>query len=284
MDDSTQVLAETTEDFIMRYLTTQEMLSEQIDFRNICVFPIREALGLENIFENTQRYCNVFFLYIAGRREYRTQDGTTFYLNPGEILYVPQYATYRFRILEAQSDLRDEAIAVNFEMTDMNGENVCFAHTPTVLLQDATARYLPRFSYIESLDTGEKNRIMPLKAAAYSLCYDILSEVLGRESAYAPWKDIQPAIDLIEAHPAQDLPIPELARQCGVSQTRFRQLFRMYTGGLSPIQYRNRLRIEQVTRMLRTEQVTVEYAAREAGFHDMSHFYRMFKKFTDTSD
>lgn len=263
----------------MRYLTIQEMLSEQIDFRNICVFPIREALGLENVFENKQRYCNVFFLYIAGRREYTVQGGHTFFLNPGEILYVPQHANYRFRITEAQSDLYDYAIAVNFEMVDLSGESVCFSQVPTVLLRDAVSRYLPRFSQLEKLDTGEKNRIMPLKAAAYALCYDILSEVHKQETTRAPWKDIASAVALIEANPAQDLPIPELAHQCGVSETRFRQLFRLYTEGLSPIQYRNRLRIEQVSRMLRTEQVTVEYAARKSGFHDMSHFYRIYKKY-----
>lgn len=259
----------------MRYLSIQEILTEQIDFRNICVFPVREALGWENIYENKQRYCNVFFLYIAGRREYQTSDGDIFFLNPGDILYVPQHASYRFRITEAQSDLLDYAIAVNFEMFDANGENVCFAQSPTILMHNATGRYLPRFLHTDSLDTGEKKRIMPLKAAVYSLCYDILSDMQG---AHAPWKDILPAIGLIESDPAQDLPIPDLARQCGVSETRFRQLFRMYTDGLSPIQYRNRLRIEQVNRMIRTEQVTVEYAARKAGFHDMSHFYRIYKK------
>lgn len=260
----------------MRYLSIQEILSEQIDFRNICVFPIREALGLENVFENKQRNCNVFFLYIAGQREYQTHDGSTFILRPGDILYVPQHASYRFRITQAQSDSLDYAIAVNFEMFDPNGENVCFAQAPTVLLHNATGRYLPSFLHTDSLDTGEKNRTMPLKAAVYSLCYDILSDI---QETNAPWKDILPAIGLMESEPAQDLPIPDLARQCGVSETRFRQLFRLYTNGLSPIQYRNRLRIEQVSRMLRTEQVTVEYAAHKAGFHDMSHFYRVYKKY-----
>jgi transcriptional regulator GlxA family with amidase domain len=55
-------------------------------------------------------------------------------------------------------------------------------------------------------------------------------------------------------------------------------LFKQYTGGESAVTYRNRLRLEQVERLLHTEQVTVEYAARKAGFHDMSHFYRLYKR------
>ena len=256
----------------MRYLSIQEILAEQIDFRNICVFPVREALGRETSFENKQRNCNVFFLYIAGQREYQPHGEEAFLLNPGDVLYVPQHASYHFRITAAQSDTFDYAIAVNFEMYDVQGEQVRFAKAPTVLLRNATSRYLPKFMYADSL---EKNRFMPLKAAVYSLCYDILSDVQG---ANAAWRDILPAIELIEINPAQDLPIPDLARRCGVSETRFRQLFRLYTNGLSPVQYRNRLRIEQVSRMLRTEQVTVAYAARKAGFRDMSHFYRIYKK------
>ncbi|MBQ7035821.1 MAG: helix-turn-helix transcriptional regulator [Clostridia bacterium] len=263
----------------MRYLSAAELLSEEIFFRNICVLPIREPLGYEAVFSGEKRQCSVLFLYLAGQREYSVSQGKGFFLNPGEILYVPQYASYRFRITETGEEMQDYAIAVNFEMTDRNGEPVCLGKSPQVLLKDTLSHYFSRFHRALSIDTGAKTNTLLLQSSICSLCYEIFRELQLTEAEKEPWSVLLPAIDLIESTPAEDISIPELAKRCGVSETRFRQLFNRYTGGESAICYRNRLRIEQVERMLRTEQVTVEYAAREAGFRDMSHFYRMYKKY-----
>jgi len=263
----------------MRCVTTQELLSEQIAFRDICVFPIREPLGLGRTFHHKMRYCNVLFLYVSGSREYQLENGTCFTLNPGEILYVPQYSAYSFRITDTQGASGDYAIAIDFEMVDEEGQQVCYGDTPRILLQDAIPHFFSRFQHALALYTKAKYHIMPLKAEVCSIFYEILCQMNLRESADAPWKDILPAIERIESAPEENAPIPELARRCGVSQTRFRQLFLQYTGGLSPVRYRNQLRIAQVERLLRTEQVTVEYAAGFAGFRDMSHFYRIYKQF-----
>ena len=263
----------------MRYLSATEFLSEEIQLRNICVLPIREPLHHESVFADKRRYCSVLFLYLKGQRRYTLKNNTSFLLNPGDILYVPQYASYRFHITDADEDGCDFAIAVNLEMTDRHGETICLSEDPHILLKDNLSHYQTRFERVLSIDTGVKTNTMLLQSAVYSLCHEIFSELQSSESEHAPWRAILSAIDVIESAPAKDVPIPELARQCGVSETRFRQLFLQYTGGESAVQYRNRLRIEQARRMLRTQQVTVEYAAREAGFRDMSHFYRLYKRY-----
>lgn len=263
----------------MRYLSAAELLSEEIQFRNICILPIREPLHHEGVFTDKKRHCSVLFLYLSGQREYTRQNGERFFLNPGEILYVPQYASYRFRITDVGEDGLDYAIAMNFEMVDHRGEAVCLCEDPRILLKDTLSHYFMRFQRALSIDTGVKTNTMLLQSAVYSLCYEIFVELQISEAEKAPWRAILPAIDAIESAPAEDVPIPELARRCGVSETRFRQLFVQYTGGESAVEYRNRLRIEQARRILSTEQVTVEYAARKAGFRDMSHFYRLYKRY-----
>lgn len=263
----------------MRYLSAAELLSEEIQLRNICILPIREPLHREGVFTGKKRHCSVLFLYLVGQREYTPNNGLPFLLNPGEILYVPQYSSYRFRITDVGEDGCDFAIAINFEMVDQYGEAVCLSEDPHIVLKDTMSHYFTRFQRALSIDTGVKTNTMLLQSTVYSLCYEIFSELQLNEAEQAPWRVILPAIDAIESAPAKDIPIPTLARRCGVSETRFRQLFVQYTGGESAVQYRNRLRIELARRMLRTQQVTMEYAAREAGFRDMSHFYRLYKRY-----
>lgn len=262
----------------MRYLSAGELLSEEIDIRNVCVLTVAEPKDKEGIFENKKRHCSVLFLYLSGERVYTVGDGSSFTLSPGDILYVPQYASYRFRITEG--DPNDLAIAINFTMHDKNGEGVCLGDKPHVLLHDTHSHYHSRFTRMRSFDTGARTQTMLLKSAVYSLCHELFGALHEKDTDAVPWRDILPAIDAIESVPADDIPIPTLARLCGVSETRFRLLFNQYTGGIAPIRYRNTLRMEQALRMIRTEQVTVERAAREAGFHDMSHFYRLYKKHT----
>lgn len=263
----------------MRYLSAAELLTEEIHLHDLCAFPVREPLGHEGVFTNKKRRCSVLFLYLSGQREYTAGSGNRFFLNPGDILYVPQHATYRFRITDTQDAPLDHAIAVNFKMTDAAGEVVCFGAEPHIVLHQALSAYLLRFQRIAAIDNSTKRNTMLFRSAVYALCHDIFSELHASSTTAESWSIILPAIKAIESAPAEDVPIPELARQCGVSETYFRQLFKQYTGGESAVRYRNRLRIEQAIRMLRTEQVTVEYAARAAGFRDMSHFYRLYKTY-----
>ena len=88
---------------------------------------------------------------------------------------------------------------------------------------------------------------------------------------------------MIESNPADNRPISQLARLCGVGETRFRQLFLQYSGGISPVEYRNRLRIDYAEKYLYSDLVTVEYAALASGFNDLSHFYRTYKKYKGVS-
>jgi AraC-like DNA-binding protein len=285
MDYSTQIVDYLKEVFnSMRYITLTEILSEEIDFSNICVIPVREPLHREGVFADKKRHCNVLFMYICGKRRYTLADGSFFDLLPNNILYVPQHSTYRFNITEADENGLDYAIAINFTMRDQNGEAVCLGTDPTIICKDTLGHYFSLFQRALNIDTGIKTNYMPLKSVVYSLCYELFNERQITESQHMPWRAVLPAIDLIESFPSEDIPIPELARQCGISETLFRQLFKQYTGGESAVTYRNRLRLEQVERLLHTEQVTVEYAARKAGFRDMSHFYRLYKRHNAQSD
>ena len=260
----------------MRNITVNEFLSEDIDIREVCVLQVKEHVKLENVFKNKKRNCNVLFMYLFGKRKYVLEDGTQFFLTPGDILYVPKFACYKFNIVEGNP--LDYAIAINFLMKDKNGEEVRIGNSPKILFKDTLEHYQSRFLRAHSIDVGAKTQTLLLKSAVYQICYEIFTELINKESLKFPWKNILPAIDKIESFPADDTPIPELARICGICETNFRKLFLLYTNGISPVQYRNKLRMEQAIRSLKTNEITVEQAARDAGFKDMAYFYRLYKK------
>jgi AraC-like DNA-binding protein len=80
-----------------------------------------------------------------------------------------------------------------------------------------------------------------------------------------------------------DLSLSEIAVKCGVSDCYFRRLFRQYSGE-SPIEFRQRLRIERAKQLLLSdEQYTVSEVAQELGFSDVYHFSKTFKKYCGES-
>lgn len=72
--------------------------------------------------------------------------------------------------------------------------------------------------------------------------------------------------------------IEHYAALCAMSESGFRKLFTKETG-LSPIEYRNRLRLEEAGRLIATGEYSVEEAANAVGFKNFSFFCRSYKKY-----
>ena len=62
-----------------------------------------------------------------------------------------------------------------------------------------------------------------------------------------------------------------------MSEVGFRRLFHQYTG-LSPIEYRNDLRLENARIKLQSGEFNVSEVAEASGFSNLSFFIRLYKK------
>ena len=67
------------------------------------------------------------------------------------------------------------------------------------------------------------------------------------------------------------------AELCDMSETNFRRLFGEYMG-MSPIDYRNDIRLINAKAMLQSGEYNVSEAAFESGFSNLSFFIRLYKK------
>ena len=87
------------------------------------------------------------------------------------------------------------------------------------------------------------------------------------------------AIAFIEEHYAQNQSVAELAEACFVSESRLYHLFRKEMG-ISPIKYRNEIRVERTANELRKRNRQISDIAFECGFNSMTYFYEVFKAHT----
>jgi AraC-like DNA-binding protein len=92
-----------------------------------------------------------------------------------------------------------------------------------------------------------------------------------------PIDDLRPALEHIELHLGQSLPISTLAEMAGISLSQFERKFKRFFA-MSPKQYILKLRLEGVRRSLTESQHSLAQLAYTFGFHDQSHMSRQFKR------
>ena len=80
----------------------------------------------------------------------------------------------------------------------------------------------------------------------------------------------------------ENRPLASYAALCGIAEAYFRSLFTAHYG-VSPVEYRNRLRISYARALMDHCGLTIADAARAAGFSSASYFCRLYKKTTGMS-
>lgn len=111
------------------------------------------------------------------------------------------------------------------------------------------------------------------RMSLFQVCLaDLVSAAAKRSMACDDW--IAEAIALLAW---SELPLPEIARRCGLSYSSFRRHFRAQTGN-SPGSVRQDARLEKAGLLLERTQLPIAEIAVQCGFHDGAHFSNCFSK------
>ena len=80
----------------------------------------------------------------------------------------------------------------------------------------------------------------------------------------------------------EDFSVEQLAEMCCLSVGSFRRSFSQCVG-MSPVEYRNKLRIQKAVTLLKTGEMTVGEVAQAVGIPDLKYFSKLFKRYTGVS-
>ena len=184
----------------------------------------------------------------------------------GDLLFVPKGTSYISTYLEDGTELK----IVHFDL--FSGELPEYLSKPIrIELPDAK-------EIIDSFFVPIKNPSANNPLYYLSRLYDLFWQ-LEKKHAKIPtkYKKLKPALYDISEHYAKNRPISDYAELCDMSEVNFRRLFREYTG-MSPIEYRNDLRLNNAKNKLQSGEYNVTEAAEESGFSNLSFFIRLYKK------
>ena len=222
--------------------------------------------------ESVGRYSNAFFFVRSGsiRYDFYKAEGKSDrrVWKTGDCYYIPEGTPYKAVYAEDGTEL----YIANFSISE--GSMPSEFDGPLKLpIYDAERIFSTLFDPKKMGSTFEARSFFST-GRMYTILFYAINSLAEASPKYAR---LAPALDEINRNYALKQKISYYADLCKMSETGFRRLFKEYTG-LSPVDYRNRLRLEQADRLIATGEYLVEEAALSVGFTNKSFFCREYRK------
>ena len=214
-------------------------------------------------------------LYIwSGEAVFYLEDKSVVRATNGQLIYLPKNARYKMEYTAENTTF----VVVNFDLLS-EGENPFALHDFTVVANDDTFHAIANIMSKFELCGAVQNAAGHYRKT--ELFYRLLSLIHnsnpGIESGQYP--QIVKGVMLLKQTYLEIIAIEEFAKHSSVGVSTFRQLFRKQYG-MSPLQYRNMLRIQRAKQLLEYDSCTVAEVAYASGFDNVGYFCRYYKKIT----
>ena len=195
----------------------------------------------------------------------------------GDLVFIPKGLKYKMQYTKENSTF----VVVNFDICDQNGEDIrLFDRITTVGRDDETRRIASVMAKLE-MSSASQGAVAGFRRK--ELLYRLLTRIFEENFPLITEQERYPQIFkgalLLKQNYLENIPIERFASVCNISVSSFRELFRKQYG-MSPLKYRNYLRINRARELLSESNCTVTEAAFASGFENVGYFCNCYKKQT----
>ena len=201
-------------------------------------------------------------LVLRGNACFVTEE-ETITATAGNVLFLPKGSRY-----EAVFPDEIDDYLVSF---DAHGEGLVLS-SPVKLIERAPFYCIERFSELVSENYSETHTILHSRGLFYLLLDVIANNIESENDEHR--KLVMYAMELLRS---KELSIGEVAKECAVSESALRYIFKEQTT-MSPVQYRLFARIKQAAYLLESTGKSISEISEELGFFDVAYFCKVFKK------
>ena len=245
------------------------LMFHDMEFKNITVMKTDFDENHVINYMNCGRDSYLLHLVLSGGREYEINN-RVFEVEKGEVIFIPDKTEYITKSVKRNGETCS-GIGIIFDIADI---------PDNIIKKNVYHKYNDKGNEIseifKNMELAHREVPIPvfkIKTMLYQLFYNLFNP-----EADSP---VKPAIDYIIKHYNENLPVKEYADICNLSESYFRKIFNDFTG-MSPIEFRNRIRFKEAKKMYRQNLSTVEIAER-TGFCDENYFSKMYKRYNGAS-
>lgn len=221
------------------------------------------------------------FLYVwDGEATFYVDGASQIVLHSKELLFLPKNKKYKMKYTAPATTF----VLVNFDMVNAEGEEISFWDDITFLARDddynGIARIMADFEVSSASKTAKDS--FRKKELLYRLLGLISDSTQFHLSARASCSKISEGVRLLQQTYLENLPISRFSDACHININTFRNLFNKQFG-MSPVKYRNQLRVQRARELLREGLFTVSEVSYASGFDNVGYFCRYYRKITGES-
>lgn len=217
------------------------------------------------------------FVYIVKGSANFFVENKEFNANRLDMVYLPSNIYYKSKWLEDS-----EFMVIDLLLHDIDGRPIYFDEKPGVLFHDTHNVYRGLLEELAAI--AEANGPFDW-LERISLSFKLLCEIArdtNRTQLDEHIQKIKPALTYLEHNFSLDFSTEDLAKMCCISIGNFRRSF-FECMGVSPVEYRNELRIQKAVNLLKSKKYTVSEVAEAVGISDVKYFGKLFKRYTGTT-
>ena len=263
----------------MKTILSEDLSSYNIDVSIFEVFAEQyvHRKGFSGYREHPRPCHALFFICSDAEATFYPGDAEPIEVKKGDVLFIPQGSRYWMKERKNVYE-KINTYTVNFSLFDENHAPVTLSEQ--MLLFDGTQEQLldvhfkSLFDAYNRIEENGKRNLIKSKAEFLKLL-DMLSEISKQKQAF--YYPIRKGVDAFCSEWNQNEKIEKYANLCGISVTYFYRCFRKWAG-MSPIEYRNTLRLSNAERLLICTDMQISQISESIGFEDSFYFCRMFSR------
>ncbi len=226
-----------------------------------------------------RKSCGLLYIW-DGEATFFDESSKQVVVNSKKLLFLPKNKKYKMKYTAQSTTF----VLVNFDMVDKKGKEISFWDDITVLARDddynGIAQIMADFELAsESMTTSATFR---KKELIYRLLGMICNSTQFQLSVRTVCSKIADGVRLLQHTYLENIPISKFADESHININTFRTLFNKQFG-MSPVKYRNNLRIERAKELLREGIFTVAEVSYASGFENVGYFCRYYRKITGES-
>lgn len=183
----------------------------------------------------------------------------------GDLIFLPKGSHYEACFLDNEEKVENYLVNAIMDKDELLGDKPVKLCEKALLLLENAFQNLVTENFI---DTESRLRS---KGLFYILLDDIRTCSNREKNGYYVLKI---AKDMLLAK--ENIPIHEIAKACGLSESSFRRFFKEQMK-ISPVKYRVNLKINQARYLLESTELTVDQVAETLNFYDTAYFCKVFQ-------
>ncbi len=225
---------------------------------------------------------NVLSFNLNGKKQLFSpnRDDLLFDVSGASVFFISKNTPYTSKSFAHDEQTLGYTACIKFRLADKNGEDILLSDKYLCWDNINEEFFEHLFKKVMNAYMIAKSNNFAVKNALYKLLDELFKALRIEGKADDSFEDLLPAMRYLETNLSSNASVDELAKMCFMSNSYFYKRFKEYTGGICITDYRNKMRIEKAKELLESPLWTTALIAETLGFYDISHFYRVYKKYT----